>query len=247
VECDLDFDGLIREVDFDNLVERAGALPRKWGFAPTTLEMFKSEGEKVAFRQKIFKEINKSDNGTIHFDEWLDWSYDHICGKAKLLNDKDAQSKMESSIEDFKKWVIAASKSRTSPEYKELYHFLHECFMRADDTQTGLVDAQGFDRMIELAASAPRRFGLAPSTKATYKTDDDRIRERQIIFDQIAGRNRRAFRDKIPFQSWLQWAYAHICVKAKVLDPSLSGVPPGETPPPAPTSAPATPKGSKKK
>jgi len=228
VECDLDFDGLIHPADFDNLVERAGALPRKWGFAPTTVEMFKTVQQKQDFRQKIFKEINTSGNGTIHFDEWLNWSYQHICKKASTLSLADAQSKMEKSAPDFKAWIIAAAKSRESSEYKELYHFLHECFMRADVKQTGLIDAEEFDKMVELAAAAPRRFGYAPPTSKTYKSNEDRIKARTEMFNQIASRNRRSFRDKIPFQSWLAWAYAHICAKAKELDPSLSGFPPGE-------------------
>lgn len=237
IECDLDFDGLIRLEDFDNLVERAGSLPRKWGFAPTTLEMFKGgAAEQEKFRTKLFKEVNKSGSGAVHFDEWLEWSYTHIVEKAKSLNEKDAVSKMETNAEDFKKWIIAAAKDRSSPEYKELYHFLRECFTSADEAQTGLVDSQGFDKMIELAGAAPRRFGFAPPTNKTYKTDEERIKKRQAIFDAIASKNRRSFRDKIPFQSWLSWAYAHVCEKAKTLDPSLSGVPPGEPLPGAPSN-----------
>merc|ERR1719468_215870 len=187
----------------------------------------------------MFKEVNESGSGTIHFDEWLNWSYKHVVKKAASLSEKDAQSKMETNVEDFKKWIIAAAKSRESPEYKELYHFLSDCFTRSDDSQSGLVDAQGFDRMIELAGAAPRRFGLAPPTNKTYKSDEERIRKRQEIFDAIASRNRRSFRDKIPFQSWLSWAYAHVCAKAKELDPNLTGVPPGE---PVPEKTAASPK-----
>jgi len=250
VECDLDFDGLIRPEDFDNLVERAGSLPRKWGFAPTTIEMFKTDADRESFRRKIFAEINKSGSRTIHFDEWLNWSYQHICDKAKTIKDSDSRSKMSTNKEDFKEWVVAAAKSRQSTEYKEMYHFLHECFMRADEQQTGLVDAAGFDKMIELAAAAPRKFGFAPPTNQTYKTDEERKAARDKMFAEIASKNRRSFRDKIPFQSWLAWSYAHICGKAKVLDASLTGVPPGEpVPPPAPAPAPASPspaKGKKK-
>merc|ERR1711937_160257 len=217
-ECDLDFDGLIKAEDFDNLVERAGSLPRKWGFAPTTLEMFKTPEQRITFRTKIFKDINKAKTGTIFFDEWMDWCYDHVCQKACLLNEAEAKSKMEACAEDFKVWVLAAARSRETPEYKELYHFLHDCFMRADDDNSGLVDAEEFDKMIELAALAPRRFGFAPPTNKTYKSDEARIIARKAMFDAIAARNARSFRDKISFDAWLEWAYAHICEKAKFLD-----------------------------
>jgi len=240
VECDLDFDGLIRFEDFGNLVERAGALPRKWGFAPTTIEQFKTESDLQQFRKKTFAEVNKSGSGTIHFDEWLEWSYKHIQGKAASIKEADAASKMNTTKEDFKAWVVAAAKDRKSAEYKELYHFLHEAFMRADEEQTGLVDTAGFDKMIELAASAPRKFGYAPPTNQTYKTDEDRIKARNKMFEEIAAKNRRSFRDKIPFQSWLKWSYEHVCMKAKVLDASLTGVPPGDPlPPPAAQESPS--------
>lgn len=216
-ECDLDFDGVIKLEEFDNLVERAGSLPRKWGFAPTTLEMFKTPEQRIAFRTKIFNDINKAKSGSIYFDEWMDWCYEHVCQKARTLNEAEAQSKMETSAQDFSAWVLAAASSRESPEYKELYHFLHECFMRADDDNSGLVDMWEFDKMIELAAAAPRRFGFAPPTNKTYKNDEERIAARKVMFDAIAAKNQRNFRDKIGFNAWLEWAYAHICEKAKML------------------------------
>merc|ERR1712045_837755 len=101
--------------------------------------------------------------------------------------------------------------------------------------------------MIETAAVAPRKFGFAPAANRTYKSDEERIEARNAMFVAIASRNRRSFRDKIPFQSWLSWAYAHICAKAKTLDPSLTGVPPGEPVPEPPAPAATSPAKGKKK
>jgi hypothetical protein len=223
VECDTDFDGLIKADTFDDMVERAGALPRKWGFAPTTSEMFSSEDQQAAYRLKIFKEINVSGTGSIPFDEWMNWSYSHICKKGELLAVEYAETKMTTSGEDFKHFIVNASKSRHCPEFKELYHFLKRCFDTADRKSQGLITALEFDEMVELAGAAPRKFGFAPPTAQTYASDEARVKARSKMFSDIAAKNRRGFKDKIAFNAWLEWAYAHICEKATKLDPSLSG------------------------
>jgi len=226
VECDTDFDGLVKLDTFDDMVERAGALPRKWGFAPTTAEMFQSAEKQTAFRLKTFKEINKSGSGAIPFDEWLDWSYDHVCMKGKLLKLEYAETKMATSADDFKLFIVHASQSRHCPEFKELYHFLKACFDKADRGAVGLIGAAEFDEMVELAGAAPRKFGFAPPASSTYPSDAARIAARTQMFKDIAAKNKRGMTDKLSFNAWLEWAYSHICAKAKKLDGSLSGVAP---------------------
>jgi len=226
VECDTDFDGLVKADTFDDMVERAGVLPRKWGFAPTTVEMFKSPEEIKSFREKTFKEINKSGTGAIPFDEWLDWSYSHVCAKGKLLSLDYAETRMATSADDFKLFIVNSAKSRHCPEFKELYHFLKGCFDKADRKAMGLIGAEEFDEMVELAGAAPRKFGFAPPSASTYASDAARISARTQMFKEIAAKNKRGMKDKLSFNAWLEWAYSHICEKAKKLDGSLSGVAP---------------------
>merc|ERR1712050_293042 len=226
VECDTDFDGLVKIDTFDDMVERAGSLPRKWGFAPTTTEMFQSPEQQNAYRQKSFKEINVSGTGAIPFDEWLDWSYSHVCKKGDLLSLEYAETRMAASAEGFKLFIVNASKSRHCPEFKELYHFLKACFDKADRKAMGLIEAAEFDEMVELAGAAPRKFGFAPPASSTYPTDAARIAARTQMFNEIAAKNKRGMKDKLSFNAWLEWAYSHICEKAKTLDASLSGVAP---------------------
>merc|ERR1712217_703679 len=218
-----DFDGLVKVDTFDDMVERAGALPRKWGFAPTTSEMFKSPEKQKAFREKIFKEINVSGTGAIPFDEWLDWSYSHVCKKGDELSLQYAETKMATSADGFKLFIVNAATSRHCPEFKELYHFLKSCFDKADRKAMGLIGADEFDEMVELAGAAPRRFGFAPPSSSTYASDAARIAARTQMFKEIAARNKRGMKDKLSFNAWLEWAYSHICEKAKKLDGSLSG------------------------
>jgi len=221
-EADTDFDGRVGMGEFDIMVERAGALPRKWGFAPTSAELFATPQARTEFRQKEFKKMNTSESGYIAFDEWLAWSYSHICEKAKLLDVKKSDSTMNTGKEDFKAFVIAAAKSRQSHEYKELYHFLQDCFTKADGQRSGKIGPKEFDTMIEEAAAAPRRFGFAPPTSTTYKNPDERLQARTKMFKDMDADN-SGF---IAFDEWLTFCYEHICKKAQTLDAGLTGVPP---------------------
>mmetsp|Transcript_68410 Transcript_68410/g.154943 ORF Transcript_68410/g.154943 Transcript_68410/m.154943 type:complete len:329 (+) Transcript_68410:60-1046(+) len=250
VQTDLDFDGRIGPDEFDMLVERAASLPRRWGFAPTSSELFHSSEERREHRKREFAKINTSCSGHIAFDEWLAWSYDHICEKAPQLDAEPPRSRMESGKEDFKKFIIAAVRSRHSPEYKELYHFLQECFTKADKDMDGRVSRKEFDELIEIAASAPRRFGFAPPSQKSYRGKAERLLARwkmveaihaedsgfisnqrgRVQFPPDAGaRKRRVVYSKpfkseyVTFDEWLGFAYGHICQKAQTLDPSLPG------------------------
>jgi len=226
IESDRDFDGRVTADDFDVMVERAGSLPRKWGFAPTTAEMFATPQERADFRKKEFAVINQSGTGYIAFDEWLNWAYRHISEKAASLNIQQADTKMNTGKEDFKSFIIKAARSRHNPEFKELYHFLQDCFTKADRDRDGLVGADEFDEMIEIAAAAPRRFGFAPPTSGTYKNAQERIAARTKMFKDMDVDNSGT----IAFDEWLTFCYSHICMKAKTLDATLPGTapPPGE-------------------
>jgi len=57
---------------------------------------------------------------------------------------------------------------KNSTEYNELYYFLVNLFLKADIERTGCVGPRAFDIMIEEAAAAPRRYGLAPSTDSLF-------------------------------------------------------------------------------
>merc|ERR1711979_36765 len=185
--------------------------------------MFSDPEKQKAFRLKTFKEINKSGTGSIPFDEWFDWAYTHVCGKGKELKVEYAETKMATSADDFKLFITSAAKSRHCPEFKELYHFLKSCFDKADKQAMGLIGAEEFDDMCELAGAAPRRFGFAPPSSETYASDAARISARTQMFKEIAARNKRGMKDKLSFNAWLEWDYSHICEKANKLDGSLSG------------------------
>lgn len=219
--ADRDYDGLVRENDFDIMVEMAGAVPRKFAYAPTSAESFTSESARTSYRKKAFQKINISKSGGISFDEWLTYSYEHICQMTSTLDEKDADLGLNTK-DRFKDFCVKACKDRRSPQYKQLYDLLIDVFVEADTTKTGKVNAEQFDKMIELAADWPRKFGFAPAATVTYKTPADRIAARNKMFADMDT-------DKsgtITFEEWLTFAYTHICSKVAGLDMSVSGVPP---------------------
>jgi hypothetical protein len=75
----------------------------------------------------------------------------------------------EVTRDEFVKFIRRAVE-RGSPEYRQLYFFLLKCFLEGDTEGTGSVDHVAFDKMIEAAAAAPRRFGLAPTTSQLFAT-----------------------------------------------------------------------------
>ncbi len=67
--------------------------------------------------------------------------------------------------------------------------------------------------MVEVAVVAPRRFGVAPSTDAIFKNDDDRIARRKKDFDKMDVNKSGT----ITFDEWLHYAHEHIVKKCASL------------------------------
>lgn len=222
-QADRDFDGLVCREDFDLMVEMAGAIPRNFGFAPTSVEQFGTAKQRAEYRRELFKKIDVHGRGNISFNDWLSYTYSHIQEKVKSL-DSNVQLHMDTQ-DHFSKWVVAACRDRKSVEYKDLYNYLLAVFVEADGDNDGLVRFSEFDQMIEIAAAAPRKFGYAPATKDMHKSADDRLKHRKDMFDAMDT-------DKsgtITFEEWLTFSYTHICSKAKTLDDTMSGKPPPVT------------------
>lgn len=214
LEADTDFDGLVGHERFDYMIERAAMLPRKFGLAPSETETYPTAEARRAAREAEFRAIDTSGDGQIAFDEWLAWCIKHISGKAaQLRSGRVTGNNWNVDKEHFVSWISTACSNKHSKEYKELYHFLQECFTAADSDLDGKVNHAEFDTMIEVAAEAPRRFGFAPSAAQTYASDADRIAARQREFMEMDIHN-HGF---ISFDDWLRWSYSHICGKVATL------------------------------
>ena len=86
VDADLDLDGRITPDEFASLVDIAGVQPRKHGLAPTTEETFKGDIEAMKkVRLEHFRIMDHNHDGTISFDEFLNYTRDHIAGKLTTI------------------------------------------------------------------------------------------------------------------------------------------------------------------
>ena len=83
------------------------------------------------------------------------------------------------SNQEVTKWefisFVKKAVDKSGPEYRELYFFLVKTFVDGDINRDGSVGPKAFDKMIEAAARAPRRFGLAPSSDQMFGTPAVRL------------------------------------------------------------------------
>lgn len=112
----------------------------------------------------------------------------------------------------FKKWV-GASTVDGSIESRQMYAYLAMCFGDCDVDKTGFINAAQFDRLLEITAALPRRFGMAPSWRVEYGTIEERHAARKVMFDAIDGTNGTP-KGKIAMFQFISWARAHLAGKA---------------------------------
>merc|ERR1711953_777518 len=195
------------------MVEKAGAFPRSHGLAPSTNELFKTDEERIAGRRKHFEAMDADKSGYISFDEWLEFTYSHVCAKVRLIvstkSFEHGHSLGTMSRDEFIAFSRKATSDLSSPEYAKLYQFLLDCFRSADNDYDGKVDVEEFDMMVELAAKDVRRLGLAPTHKQMYKTRAERVAARKKLF-QAMDADKSGF---IGFEEWLQYSVKHIAEK----------------------------------
>merc|ERR1719410_2971789 len=220
-DADQDRDGLVNLKEFDQIVEKAGAFPRSHGLAPMTAELYTTEEARIAGRKKHFDAMDASKTGKISFNEWLEFTYVHVCDKVKsVAPSKEVAHGFDQACEEvnsfermgraqFIAFARLAVTDKSSPEFEKLYQFLLECFTSADNDYDGKVDVEEFDTMVELAARDVRRLGLAPTHKQTYNSATERRAARLKLFQAMDADN-SGF---IGFQEWLQYSLTHITGK----------------------------------
>jgi len=229
-DADTTKSGVIDADGFDGLIDIAAQAPRKYGFAPSTTSLFKSEQERKSARAKLFATIDERSSGKISFHDFLQWAVAHIKEKVSgsisasyPVQATSASTALESknlpiydgasSAADFARFCAAATSSKVSPEYEQLYYHLLRCFSDADSSLNGRIDADEFDGLIDIAAAAPRKFGFAPQANDMFSSVDERKKARAKLFQSINTDGS----GEISFQEFLQWAMGHISAKANGL------------------------------
>jgi hypothetical protein len=210
VRADTNLEGKIYLEQLDHLIEEAAALPRLYGYAPKSEDLYASAALRKSARAKLFTRLDSEKVGYVSLEQWVAYANEHILGKAAQLP-KDylggkAGDVTKQEFVDFIKQAV----NKNTQEYRQLYFFLLKCFQAGDVHGVGAVNHAAFDKMIEAAAEAPRRFGLAPKTSDLFKSDADRLAKRKEYFSKMDADHNGL----ISFDEWLQYAYTHIVGKA---------------------------------
>merc|ERR1712033_51909 len=155
VDADTNKDGLVSRDSFSKLIDDAAAMPRAYGYAPADSELYKTEAEKDASRQKMFDSMDLKSTGVITFDEWLKFCQEHIAAKTATMDPHPIID--HGSVDEYKKFIKAAMASPTCPEHVELYWYMLEIFTDHDSDKDGIIKMAEFPAMMNEFLTVPKK------------------------------------------------------------------------------------------
>jgi Ca2+-binding EF-hand superfamily protein len=223
LDADGDRDGLVGQDEFDFLIENAAALPRRFGLAPSWVECYGDVAHRQQARAQMFSEMDKHKRGKIGMEEWVQFVMNHIEGKVATMpmDTLDFCHLENSGAQQFIDFLGRALADRHSEEFKSLYEFLFKTFVESDVDENGAITRAQFDILIEDAAQAPRKLGLAPTTAQTYPTEASKVAARDAEFAAMdidrAG--------TVTFDKFMNWAITHIAGKVQEAQSGARPVP----------------------
>merc|ERR1711954_614055 len=159
VDADTNKDGLVSKASFSKLIDAAATLPRAYGYAPADSELYKTEAEKDAARQKMFDSMDLKSTGVITFDEWLKFTREHIAAKTATLDPHPIID--QGSVDEYKKFIKEAVTNSSSAEAVELYWYMLEIFTEQDGDKDGIVKLAEFPSMMNQVLVIPQKHGLS--------------------------------------------------------------------------------------
>lgn len=196
VAADVDFDGKVSVEEFDSMIEAAAALPRKFGYKWWDEDKCPDEAARKAVRADLFKKIDENEDGGISFDEWLAFALKHYSSFADVLT-----KNLDDEDKDAFVAVCKKAGDAGSPEYKRLYWFHWKCFQAADADRDGMVSGDEFNKMIDMATAAQKRFGMS----VPFQSDAERADMFKKMDENGDG--------SISFDEWLSFSLAEIISK----------------------------------
>jgi len=167
-DADTNNDGLVSQESFSKLVDAAGALPRAYGFAPQDSDLYKTVEDKERARKKMFDSMDKKTTGVITFDEWLEFSLEHIMAKTATLDPHPIID--HGTVEQYKTFIKAAITNVGGPENTELYWFMLELFTDHDSSKSGQVTLASFPAMMNELVKTAKKHELPIPAEDQYET-----------------------------------------------------------------------------
>jgi len=163
-DVDTNKDGFINLEEFDRLLEKVAAVPRRFGLAPvqTADPLTRQMGHKKVFDQLDTKAGPA--RGVLGLDQFVEWAQDHVAGRVTRVPAKDVglYHVQDYSEEEYLGFIERAVNVPGSYECSSFYNFILNCFVEADESCSGRVSQDQFDKLLTRAATVPRHFGLAP-------------------------------------------------------------------------------------
>merc|ERR1711921_35282 len=159
VDADTNRDGLVSKASFSKLIDAAASMPRAYGYAPADSELYKTDADKDAARQKMFDSMDLKATGVITFDEWLKFTREHIAAKTATLDPHPIID--QGSVDEYKKFIKEAVTNSSSAEAVELYWYMLEIFTEHDLEKSGFVKIAEFPSMMKEFLATPLKHSLA--------------------------------------------------------------------------------------
>lgn len=172
---DTDYDGLVSYRGFNAMIAEAATAPRRFGFAPTTREMYMSKEDYDLERTKLFNSL-KTEKGRITQEAWIGWGMKHVedkVGKGLQEHDKPRWERSKEECKSFFKGVLKEKsthnmKSSTSTQYKEFYLLLNQKFVKCDTSCSGLLKHDDFNKMRDMLNTIPMKFSMDMFSKMHF-------------------------------------------------------------------------------
>jgi len=203
-DVDVDKDGFINLEEFDRLLEKVAAVPRRYGLAPvstvTTLE-------RQMAHKKLFDQLDTKAGparGVLGLDQFVEWAFDHVISKIGKVPAKDVglYQVQDYSEEEYIGFVERAVNNPGSYEHASFYNFILNCFVEADEQCEGRVTYDQFDKLLTRAAVVPRHFGLAPPESSTEA--------RKKMFDQLEEQRGDKKTGYVTARTFWEWTVVHV-------------------------------------
>jgi len=200
IAADVDFDGKVSVEEFDGMIEAAAALPKQFGYKWWEGDSASDEAARKAARAELFKKIDENNDGGISFDEWLSFAIAHYKTQTAGLGKSLDQEEKDTFVGVCKKCT-----ENSSAEYRRLYWFHWACFQAADADRDGMVSGDEFNKMIDMATGAQKRFGM----EVPFQSAD----ERKAMFAKMDENGDGS----ISFDEWLAFSLENIINKVAAL------------------------------
>jgi len=203
-DVDADKDGFINVKEFDLLLEKVAALPRRFGMAPSWVEEYGGDVEKrKTARAKMFDALdtrNGPARGVIGMKQFLRWANAHVVEKVATIDMKkkvDFYHVEQHDEQAFVAHLDEAVNNTSSPAFASFYEFLLTIFVESDVECKGTIKREELDVLLDRAAAVPRYYGLAPKE---YTKEG-----RDAIFKQM-DTNGEGY---VTFRKFVSWTVAH--------------------------------------